>query len=364
MKKWSILPLCIMAAFLLTGFACATSPEQDDEQLSEIEEALPDEADDILDGISANDTDAGEKGIDAIIGQIKGSGGIFKSAIKSAVAMLIIVLLSSVVASALEEGGVKETVSLISVVAVAAIAVDSVNSFIGLGVEVLNSLSDFSKVLLPTMCSAAISSGALTSAAAKYAATALFMDVLLTLGIRVIMPMVMLYLTAVMAGAALGKDSLANIAKLLKWMCTTALTLLVTGFTLYLSVTGIITGKSDEMAVKITKSALGTLLPVVGEVVSSAAETIVAGAGMLRNSIGVFGMIGVAAVCVTPLLTLGAHYLVFKGTAALSLALTDKRIADLIEGVGVAFGMVLALVGAAGAMLFISLISSMKAVTG
>ncbi len=364
MKKWSVLPLCIVTALLLMGFAAAAPAESDEGDLSKIEEALPGEAGDMLEGISADDAGAGEKGIDAIIGQIKGSGGIVKNAIKSAAAMLTIVLLSSVIASPLEDGGVKEAVLLISVVAVAAIAVDSVNSFIGLGIEVLNSLSDFSKVLLPTMCSAAISSGAVSSAAAKYAATALFMDVLMTVGIRVVMPMVMLYLTAVMAGAALGRESLSNIAKLLKWLCTTALTLLVTAFTLYLSVTGIITGKSDEMAVKITKSAIGTLLPVVGEVVSSAAETIVAGAGILRNSIGVFGMIGVAAVCVTPILTLGAHYLVFKGTAALSLALTDKRIADLIEGVGVAFGMVLALVGAAGAMLFISLISSMKAVTG
>jgi len=126
--------------------------------------------------------------------------------------------------------------------------------------------------------------------------------------------------------------------------------------------TGLITGKADEVATKVTKSALGAVLPVVGDIVSNTAETLVAGAGLLRNAIGVFGFLAVAAVCLTPFLTLGIHFIVYKGTAALSEALADKRMSELISSVGTAFGMLLALVGAGGIMLFFSVISSMKAV--
>ena len=122
--------------------------------------------------------------------------------------------------------------------------------------------------------------------------------------------------------------------------------------------------KADEFATKLTKTALGSVLPVVGSIVSDTAETLVAGAGILRNAIGVFGFLAVAAICLTPFLTLGLHYLVYKGTAAFSEALADKRMAELISDVGSAFGMLLALVGAGGIMLFFSLISSMKAVSG
>lgn len=364
MKALRALAAFVLLAAFLTGSAAAENDTQTDEGLSQVQEALPDEAAEILDGVSAADSDAGEKGVDAIIDAIKNSTGVLKSAVKSAVAIMVIVLLCSVVASALNDGAPKDAAMLVSIIAVAAVAAGNISTFIGLGKQTLYTLSDFSKVLLPTMCSAAAASGAITSAAAKYAATALFMDVLLNLGIKVVLPLIMLYLTAVISGAALGRDTLSNIAKLLKWLCTITLTLLISAFTLYLSVTGIITGKSDEAAVKVTKLAIGTLLPVVGDTVASAAETLVAGAGLVRNAIGVFGMIGVAAVCVTPFLTIGAHYLAYKGVAALSLAITDKRIAELIDGVGTAFGMVLALVGAAGVFIFISLLSSMKAVTG
>lgn len=364
MKKLVFISLFILIALILSGFTDAEQPANVNKEFEMIEEALPDEAGEILEDIAPDDPGAGEKGIEAIIKEIKSSGSIFKKAVSSATVILVIVLLSSIVLGVLEDGGVKDAVSLITIIAVAAASIENADSYINMGIETLNSLSDFSKTLLPTMCSAAASSGALTSAGAKYAATALFMDIIMTIGIKIIVPLIMLYLASVIAGAAFGKDTLGNISKLLKWVCTTSLTLLVATFTTYLSVSGIITGKSDEMVSKITKSALGTLLPVVGDTISSAAETIVAGAGILRNSIGVFGMIGVATICVFPFIALGAYYLSFKAAAALSLAISDKRMADLIDGVGSTFGMLLALIGSAGIILFISLISSMKAVTG
>lgn len=368
----------------MTGFACA---ETTDEQTTAAEEfnpippeiaeqsevmdtesvtdALPQDAKKILRDVSLTDTDMGNKGFQLVLNTIKDSiFGIFKSALSSAAKILIVVVLCSAATSAMNEGGVRDMVTLGGTVAVSAIAISNVHSFIGLGVETLTSLSDFSKALLPVMCSAAASAGAFTSASAKYAATALFMDVLITISVNIILPLISLYLAAVIANALLSKDYIAKVSTLLKWLCTTALTLLMMAFTAYLGMTGLISGKADEVATRLTKTALGTVLPVVGSIISDTAETLVAGAGIIRNAIGVFGFLAVAAICLTPFLTLGLHYLVYKGTAAFTEALADKRMAELVSDVGAAFGMLLALVGCGGMMLFFSIISSMKAVTG
>lgn len=375
MKKTAILFILILALS-----ACCRASAQEEtravppsvdggeiisqEEAEKLTDALPEGAEAAMDGISPSDAAAkGEEGLEAVFDQIRENGaGIFKAALRSGAMMLTIVLLCALASSAMSDGAAKDTVSLCGTIAVSALAVDNMNSFIGLGMDTIYALSDFSKALLPALCAAAVSAGAFTSASAKYAATALFLDVLLTVGIKVIMPLIGAYLAVLIAGAALGKDSLSKVAELLKWACTVGLGLMITAFTAYLSITGIISGKADEMAARMTKSALGALLPVVGSAISEAAGTLVAGAGMVRNSIGVFGLLAVLSVCAIPFLRLGAHYLVYKGTAALSEALTDKRMGDLIGGVGSAFGMVLGFVGAAGIMLFISIISSMKAV--
>jgi stage III sporulation protein AE len=334
-----------------------------DGEAESLNDALPEEAQEILGDVSVSDIGGGLDGIDAIVEALKENGiGIFKSALKSGVLILTIILLTALACSAMSDGGPRDAVSLCGAIAVSAVAVGNVNSFIGLGMNTLYTLSDFSRAVLPTLCAAAVSAGAFTSASAKFAATTMFMDMLVTLGAKVIMPLISAYIAAVIAGAALGKDTLNRVADMLKWVCTTCLTLLVLAFTTYLSLTGIISGKADEVAARAAKSALGALLPVVGSVISDAAETLVAGAGILRNSVGVFGLLAIAAVCLIPILRLGAHYLVYKGTAALSEALSDKRMAQLVDGVGTAFGLVLGLVGAAGIMLFVSVFSSMRAV--
>lgn len=370
MKVLHTIVVSLLLIMLLSSVAYAEpsevkppSVELDSGKTEQVSGALPQEARDILGKLDLTDPKMGEAGLDAILEAIRESFfSVFKKALTSAAKLLTIVVLCAAANSALEEGGTRDMVSLCSTIAVSAIAVSDVNAFFGMGIKTLHTLSDFSKVLLPVMCTAAVSAGAITSASAKFAVTALFMDVLMTVGINVIMPLISVYLASVIAGAALGKDTLAGISKLLKWGCTTGLTMLMLAFTTYLGMTGLISGKSDEFAAKLTKSAIGTMLPVVGGIVSDAAGTVVAGAGILRNVIGVFGFLAVAAVCVAPFLTLGTHYIVYKGTAALSEALTDKRMAELISGVGVAFGMVMALVGAGGLMLFFSVISSMKAV--
>ncbi|MGI5986190.1 MAG: stage III sporulation protein AE [Oscillospiraceae bacterium] len=328
-----------------------------------LKKALPREAREILGDISPTDINLGDEGFKSILDEIKGSFfSIFKSALKSAAKMLTVIILCSTVTSAMNEGGIRDMVTLSGKIAVSAIAISNVSSFLGMGMDTLLKLSDFSKALLPVMCTAAASAGAITSASAKYAATAMFMDVLITVAANIIMPLISIYLAAVIANAALSKDSLTNVSKLLKWVCTTSLTLLMTAFTTYLGFSGLISGKADEFATKLTKSALGTAMPVVGSIISDTAETLVAGAGMIRNAIGVFGFLAVAAICITPFLTLGAHYLVYKGTSALSEALTEKRMGELISDIGTAFGMLLGLVGAGSIMLFFSVISSMKAV--
>lgn len=334
------------------------------EEEKKLSDALPSEAEDMLGGISPSDAALkGKEGLDSILNGLKENGlGIFKTALRSGAMLLTVTLLCSFACSAMSDGGPKDAVSLCGTIAVAAIAADNVRTFIGLGIDTVNTLSDFSKALLPTLCAAAVSAGAYTSASAKYAATVLFMDVLMSIGIKVIMPLVGAYIAILIAGAALGNESLSKVAQLLKWACTTALTLMVTVFTAYIGITGIVTGKTDEMAARVTKTAIGTLLPVVGGAISEAAGALTAGAGMIRNSVGIFGLLAVLALCVVPFLKLGAHYIVYKGTAALSEALTDKGMAELISGVGTAFGIVLALVGASGAILFLSIVSSMRAV--
>ena len=348
-----------------TVLPSAFSEQADAAGADKLQKAVPQQAKEILGDASLSDTQMGEKGLSALGKSLeKRFTELFRSGLRQAAGLLTVLLLCAAATAGLKEGNVRDAVTLSGTAAAAVVAVGDAGSLLAQGGETLRALSDFSKAVLPVMCSAAVSAGAVSSAAAKYAASAMFMDLLLAVGTDFVLPLVSLYLAAVLANAVLPRDTLGGVASFLKWVCTTALTLLVLAFTTYLGLTGIVTGKTDEFAAKAAKSVLSTALPVVGGTLSDAAETLLAGAGMVRNAVGVFGLLASAAICLGPFLAIGVKYLVYKGVSALSQAICDKRTAEMIGGIGTAFGLLLGLVGAGGIMLFLSLVSSMKAVGG
>lgn len=293
-------------------------------------------------------------------------GGSVRQALQSGVLLLGTALACGLAQTAREElgGGGLDVTCLAGVSAVTAIAAADVHTLLGLGSQALKDMDAFSKLLLPTVTAACAAAGRPASAAARQAATLLFFGLLLTLADRFLLPLVYAYVAAQAAGAALGNDGLKRLGGLLKWIATGLLSLLVTGFVLYLSVTGAVAGNADTMAQKAAKTAISGMIPVVGGILSDAAETVVAGAGILRGTVGVTGLLAVLAICLIPFLRLGLQYLVYKLTAALTAAVLPGPIAGLIDSIGSAFALILAMVGGGGMILYVALITSIQAVGG
>jgi stage III sporulation protein AE len=329
-----------------------------------VEQSAPEQLEELIGDVSVSDVLSPEgllkKLWSSITGKLTES---LREALGSALTLILIVFLCSL-AAALGAEGCAEFVQLGGAIAISTAAVCNMSSFIGLGTEILASLSDFSKILLPSLAASASAAGAVTSATAKYAAASMFIDVLLSVAQSAIMPLIYAYIALVIAGAALGNGTLSGAAALVKWLCVSAMTALVIAFGAYLGITGVVSGSADAVSLRVAKTTISTVLPVVGSIASDAASAVVAGCGMLRNAVGIFGMLCVVCVCAVPFVRLGAQYLLYKAAAGVSAAFSEGRLAGLISALGAAFGMVLALVGAGAIMMFISLISFMKAVTG
>lgn len=367
MKPKKIITAILILIFLLLSVFPAAAVEVTEEledalDTGALENAVPDSAREII-GRAEIETGEGQKKLlEDIWNYIKeNSGKQLRQALKSAASVLLIAILTSIVTSAFN---VKQNYTVMAgVVGISAVTVSSAASFIALGRETISEISVFSKVLLPALATAGTVNGAYTSAGAKYAVSVFFIDILISAAEKLIIPLICAYLAAGIASAALGGDGIGAVVNFLKWLTVTIMTSLVMIFTAFLSITGIVSGSADAVVQRMTKTAISTALPVVGGIVSDAAGAVAAGAALLKNGIGVFGMIVVLAVCTVPFLKIGFGYLTYKGASALCGTVADARITKLLGTIGTAFGMILGLVGAAAVMLFVSVIISMKAVT-
>lgn len=327
---------------------------------------LPADAAEALNGLSPTAADAGfDGGLERLWNYVnlhihEAAAEVFRP---TAAVIAISVLCAAGDPLALREAGKFDYVNFGGCLAVAAASITDVRSVIAMGSETVEALWEYSHTLLPTLTTAAVSAGAVTSAGAKYAAAALFSDLLLTAAEGFVLPLICGYLAAETAGAALGTGQLNGAARLLHWAAKTSMKALVAAFAGYLALTGVLSGAADAAAVKAAKAALSTALPVVGGTLAGASEALVAGAAMVRNAIGAFGLLAVLAAVTLPVLRLGLRYLLFKAASAVAQVLAGGRIGGLIDAVGTAYGMVLGLVGTAAAIAFLSIISFMRTVT-
>ena len=351
-----------MVLLLVNGTCFAALAEQAEELgLRELEEAVEPQLGkvDITAGIDL------DEGLSALFESgVEQMPGALRKAARSGAFLLVIVMLCGMADGIEDVSGSKglSVVPLMGAIAVTAVAVADIHSLIGMGREAIGKMESLSKLLVPSLAAVTAAAGAPTRAAALQMATMLFSDILMTIINRLLLPLVYAYIAASAVNAALGNEGVKRLAELIKWAVTSILAALLLIFVGYLSVSGVIAGNTDAMAVKAAKFAVSGMVPVVGGILSDAAETVLAGAGILKGTVGVVGMLAILAICISPFLYLGIHYLTYKIAAALSAVLSDGRIAGLVSAIGGAFGLVLGMTGACALLLFISTISGISMV--
>lgn len=279
---------------------------------------------------------------------------------KTCLAVVACVMLTSLIGSF--PGITKNVTELTTAVAVGCLILGSANSLIGIAVESIRELRDYGKLLLPVMTTAMAAQGGITASAALYTGTAIFDAVLSSLIASVLVPLVYIYVALAVANSALGQQTLKQLQDFIKWLVTWGLKTALYIFTGYMAVTGAVSGTADQAALKATKLTISGMVPVVGGILSDASEAVLVGAGVVKSTAGIYGMLAVLSIAIGPFLHIGIHYLLLKMTAGISGIFASKKSMTLLQDFSCAMGLLLAMTGTVCLMLLISTVCFLKGV--
>ena len=281
-----------------------------------------------------------------------------REAAKISLSVVAAVLMATVVQMVSQER--KSLVELTTVGAVAAMLLERTNSLIRLGMDTVQELSQYGKLLLPVMTAALGAQGGVGTGAALYGGTAVFDAILSSLIARLLAPMLYLFLALATASGALGEEHLRKMRDAVKGLVSWSLKTLLTVFTTYMSITGVVSGTTDAAALKATKLTISSVVPVVGGILSDASEAVLISVGLLKNSAGIYGILAALAVFLTPFLRIGTQYLMLKLTAAVCGMFGGRAAVELIGDFSTAMGLLLAMTGSVCLMLLISTVCFLK----
>lgn len=254
--------------------------------------------------------------------------------------------------------------NMAGVLGVGAILLGTANTLIHTATQTVQQISDYGKLLLPVMTAAVAAQGGTVSSATLYTGTAFFDAILGSVISALIVPMVYLFLALVIGHCAIGENVLKQLRDFLKWLITWSMKTVLYIFTGYISISSLISGGTDKAALKAAKLTISGAVPVVGGIMSDASETILLGAGIVKNAAGVYGILAVLAILILPFLRVGILYLMLKLTSVICGVFSAGKINEVVQGFCDALRFLLGMTGTVSLLFLISIVCFLKGVGG
>ncbi|MFR8073280.1 MAG: stage III sporulation protein AE [Lachnospiraceae bacterium] len=199
-----------------------------------------------------------------------------------------------------------------------------------LTVNTLKSLFQFVTLLLPAYVVTIVFSAGSVSALGFYELTLLSVHILQLLFIKMVLPLIQIYVVFLFFNQLTQEDLFSQASEFLKtlleWILKTTTAILVGLQTIQCLVAPAVDTLKNSTAHRIVKA-----LPGVGGLMDSAAETIAGSALVIKNAVGVAGMIVVLLICLLPFLKLGLSVLLFRLLCAMLQPISEKRMVDCIR---------------------------------
>ncbi|NMB43140.1 MAG: stage III sporulation protein AF [Clostridiales bacterium] len=263
---------------------------------------------------------------DGILGEIRAN-------IKDLTAVIAIAIIAAIftnISLAFKNNQVSDTGFYVTYLMLFAVVTTSFIKVSNIAYDSIGRILDFMKVLVPTyIMSLALSTGSATSYI--YYQFTLFLITLVDIVLlKLIIPVINIQFIIAIANNLSKEDMLSKLSELLSegvsWLLKTLMTLVIT----LNAISGLLTPVADKLKKNgIFKAAKA--IPGLGDVIGGVAESVISASVLLKNAIGVAGLVILIIICAVPLLKMGVTSLIYKLSAAVIQPISDKRIINCIS---------------------------------
>lgn len=272
--------------------------------------------------------------------------------------ILILSVLAAVLES-LQSAFERQTVSQVAYAMIFLVlmilAIGSFTEAIGYAKHAITSMNDFMIATVPLVVGLLAASGALASAAFFQPVLLFMVHLISNIVFLFVFPLIFFSAVLDITSALSPRYKLTKLASLLRTTGVSVLGISLSGFIGVIAVQGAGKGIADGIALRTIKFSIGTFIPVVGKAVSDAAETVASASLLVKNAVGIAGLIIIALIALFPALKILALSFIYNGSAALMQPLGDNPMIGTLGAISKSIVLVFASVAAVALMFFIAI---------
>ncbi|MBE6749673.1 MAG: hypothetical protein E7560_00725 [Ruminococcaceae bacterium] len=270
-------------------------------------------------------------------------------------AILAIILISAALSGMEAASGVGSVTLYVTALSTAAVISVPVFSVISSSVDAMQGCAVFMTAFIPVFAVLIASSGGAVTSVAMSGLLLGATQVVSYISNFIVVPLTTGYMALSLASSVSPVLSRSGVAEGIKKISFWIMSLLTTVFVGILSIQTVVSASSDTLALKTAKFIVGSSVPLAGTALSEALTTVTASLGLLKSSVGVYGVVA----CVAIFLPFLAELLIWRVILVICSSVSDlfslPKISGLLRSVDTVMSVIIGIIMLTCAMFVISL---------
>ncbi|SHE62093.1 stage III sporulation protein AE [Desulforamulus putei] len=257
--------------------------------------------------------------------------------------------------SSFEKGTTGKLAYAVSYMVLISLAVGTFTLAVNTGREAVDNMVHFMQALLPLLLT-------LLAAMGGVASTAIFHPIIFgsitaigTIIKIIVFPLIFFSAVLTILSNLSERFQVSRLADLMKTVAMGVLGLCSTVFLGILAIKGVAGSVTDGVAIRTAKFATDAFIPVVGGMFSDALDAVIGSSLLIKNAVGMAGVIIIFVLTILPMLKIFAVAFVYKLAGALIQPVGDKQMADCLTGLGKSLISIFAAVATVGLLFFFAI---------
>ena len=279
-----------------------------------------------------------------------------KELLPSIISIAVIVILFSIVNSVKSSFASEGISEIIFYVCFGAIAIIVISQIISIGEEIKNTIKNLSilcQIMSPIILSLMIASGGSVSATIYSPAVAFLSTGIISFILTVIMPLISVMLIFDVLACSTSVIKIKKYSEIISSIIKWCLGIIVTIFSVFITIQGISGGVYDGISLKATKYLISNSVPIIGNFIGGGFDFIIAGSVLIKNAVGVGVVFLIIYTILSPVIFISAYSLLLKLIGAFSDSISDNRFSELCLSVSKHSNYLLAMTLLVGVMLLV-----------
>lgn len=279
-----------------------------------------------------------------------------KSSITVLGSIIVIIVIHSILKSiseGLENKSISQITYYVQYILIVTLIMTNFVQILDMIKDSIQNLVGFMDCLIPILMTLILTTGSIASVSMLQPILLFIITFIGNFINAIILPLVLVSTALGIVSKVSDRVQVDKLSKFFKSSVVWILGVVLTLFVGVVSLEGSLSSSVDGITAKTTKAAVSSFIPVVGKILGDAVDTVIGCSSILKNAVGIVGVIVIIGICIVPILKLTILMSIYYLGAALCQPIADEKIVKLLEQMGDTFKVLLAILCSVSVMFVI-----------